>query len=142
MTVHFWGNLYILCRLVWLNGWVFNYELKGCGFESHYSYIKVSCWLKKSLIFLLEFNIKQFNLRHYFFLITLLNISQGISRTIFNVLWSSFYTLLHLSSAKYFPLNIPFSKLKWKFAIYFLLTICFCNSFQNCMWFHYFINWN
>ena len=31
-------------RPVWLNGWVFTYELSGCGFESSYSHLNFRFW--------------------------------------------------------------------------------------------------
>ena len=33
-------------RLVWLNGWVFVYELSGCGFESRHCHL-IKCSLRK-----------------------------------------------------------------------------------------------
>ena len=34
---------------IWLNGWVFVYELSGCGFESRCSHLNSFCWfLEKS----------------------------------------------------------------------------------------------
>ena len=39
---------------IWLNGWVFIYELRGCGFESSYSHLDLRYW------FLLEIRFRQF----------------------------------------------------------------------------------
>ena len=33
-----------ITRPVWLNGWVFLYEISGCGFESRCSHLKLQMW--------------------------------------------------------------------------------------------------
>ena len=48
--MHPFATLWKGVRSVWLNGWVFVYELSGCGFESSGSHVR-DCGLSNTKLF-------------------------------------------------------------------------------------------